>query len=597
MRKSKYKYEIGRASWHDFAAIVENILGAILPNITQSKHLLQLDREGVDVYQFEDETFQIGLAVQCKGYEREWHSERVEDLKGEIAKFIRKAQPVNEYWLVLNRSIPNTNDRKAIESALAGIVSAGKAKTAKLLDLDKFIKEVSSRAAEKFRQLSQTSRQALADDYRARMASVDYLPHIPFRNLDAAKTDVTSHIIQAMHSYVANAKPAHTGRYRKSPRYLITGSFGFGKTLGLHALGELWAQENHDVYFFPAANLSERAFVNSAGLLSDVMLQIVDDDLAENEMALGILQDACKHAFRTSYPLLLIDAIDESQFWNDPERLSMLWFSIEQLGIPAVVTVRDELFDSRPLDFATSDSKPFFERLQLTDWDHSLMTRFLDRFASQRDANPPDTFLAFRHVVASGRYEDHYGDIPKRPLFLSMLAEDAWQGDDPELELYRLYGKYFRTKLQRDWASVAAPGRLVRGKEIARQFGKEEAAEALIRMMQKLALVLHERKDDPSSPEASTFTEEVLRTCVTGTIGPVDQIEDVLFTSLIQPAGRDPITKHRVYRFAHQSFRDWFLARALVEQRADTNGSDLTRTVEGFATAMGQAVARGESLP
>jgi hypothetical protein len=34
LRKSKYRNEIGSASGHDFASIVENLLSAILPNIT-----------------------------------------------------------------------------------------------------------------------------------------------------------------------------------------------------------------------------------------------------------------------------------------------------------------------------------------------------------------------------------------------------------------------------------------------------------------------------------------------------------------------------------------------------------------------------------
>lgn len=597
LRKSKYRNEIGSTSGHDFASVVENLLSAILPNITQSKHLLQLDREGIDVYQFDGETFEIGLAVQRKGFEREWHSKRLKDIDNEIAKFIRKADPVTEYWLVINRSIRDADDRSAVENALAGIVVAGKAKTTKLLDLDKFIKEVERLAGEKFTHLAKESRQSLAADYRDRMAAIDYLPSVPFLEDGKATSDITSHIFTSLDGYVEHAKPGNTGRYRKSPRYLITGSFGFGKTLGLHALGDRWAEKREAVYFFPAANLSDSAFVNSAGLLADVMMQIVDDDLASNEMAMSILQDACKHAFRTSNPLLLIDAIDESRFWHDPGRLGMLWASIEQLGISAVVTVRDELYDSRPLDFTNNSDTPFFDQLQLTEWKHPLMTRFLDQFASERGADPPITFITFRNIVASGQYEDHYGDIPQRPLFLSMLAEDAWSGEDPERELYRLYGKYFRAKLQRDWYSGTAPGRLLRGKDIAQRYGKEEASEALIRMMQKLALTLHERRNEDPLPDTMTFSEELLRTCVSETIGALEKIEDVLFTSLVQPSGRDPVTKRRIYRFAHQSFHDWFLARALAENGRGTEQVSLSPTVLAFSTSMASALKRGEGLP
>jgi hypothetical protein len=595
VRKGKYRHQIGRASWHDFASIVEELLAAILPNITQSKRLLQLDREGIDVYQFDNETFEVGLAVQCKGFEREWHSSRLKDVDKEIQKFIKKAHSVNEYWLVINRSIPDADDRKTIEDALAKVVSAGKAKSTKLLDLDKFIKEVGNLATEKFARLSKDSRLSLASAYRERMAAIDYLPSVPFVEGSKTRTDVTSHILGSLNAYVERSDAGHTGRYRKSPRYLVTGSFGFGKTLGLHALGDLWAQRDQAVYFFPAANISDRAFVNSAGLLADVMTQIVDDDLASNPLAMSILQDSCKHAFRTSYPLLLIDAIDESRFWHDPQRLAMLWGSIAELGISAVVTVRDELVESRPLEFDPEGT--FFTRLRLTDWDHGLMTQFLDQFAAERTSDPPDTFRRFREIVATGHYEKHYGDIPRRPLFLSMLAEDAWRGEAPERELYRLYGKYFRAKLQRDWASSAVTGRLVRGETLAHRYGKEEAAEALIRMMQELALRLHSRSFETSAQDGLTFPEELLRSCASETLGPLDKIEDVLFMSLVQPSGRDPFTRQRTYRFAHKSFYDWFLARALVANKLPLESDKHSPTVKSFFAQMEAAVLRGESLP
>jgi len=399
----------------------------------------------------------------------------------------------------------------------------------------------------------------------------------------------------SLNAYVERSDAGHTGRYRKPPRYLVTGSFGFGKTLGLHALGDMWAQRDQAVYFFPAANISDRAFVNSAGLLADVMSQIVDDDLASSPLAMSILQDSCKHAFRKSYPLLLIDAIDESRFWHDPQRLAMLWGSIAELGIPAVVTVRDELYESRPLEFDSEGT--FFTRLRLTDWDHPLMTQFLDQFAAERGSIPPETFRRFRDVVSTGRYEEHYGDIPRRPLFLSMLAEDAWQGEAPERELYRLYGKYFRAKLQRDWANSTSTNRLVRGEALAQRYGKEEAAEVLIRMMQELAFKLHMRSLEATAPDGLTFPEELLRASASAALGISDRIEDVLLMSLVQPSGRDPVTRQRSYRFAHKSFYDWFLARALIANKRPEASDQLAPTAKTFLAQMEAGIRRGESLP
>ncbi|MCG8545860.1 MAG: restriction endonuclease [Alphaproteobacteria bacterium] len=596
MRRHKYRNTLGTASGHAFANLVEELLSSLLLNITQSRHLQQLDRDGIDVYQFDSETFGVRLAVQCKGYEREWHSHRVKDLTNEIKKFIRRSEPVCEYWLVLNRSVTDPDDRRSIEGTLTEIVAAGKAKTALLLDLDRFINVLSERAIQKFRQLSGTARQSFRDTYQAHLETVEYLPNVPFLKDNELCVNPTVHIASTLRSYINNSRPGHTGPYRKTPRFLITGSFGFGKTVGLHTLGDLWAAEHEDVFFFPAVNLSEQAFVNSAGLLADIMAHIVDDDLASSDLAMAILRDACKREFRSRYPLLLIDAIDESLFWHEPERLEMLWRSVEQLGIPAAVTVRDELYQSRPKEFVSASTPGFFSHIALADWDHTLMTQFLDLFAARQCGTPPHTFGTLRDTVARNEYEHRYGDIPKRPLFLGMLAEDAWGGEDPEEVLFRLYGKYFRKKLERDWVSIAAPDRVVRSGEVARRYGKEQAAEELIWMMQRLALDIHDASD--AAEQGGTLIEEqALRTCVSTTIGPIEMIEEVLFASLIQPAGRDPVSRRRLYRFAHKSFLDWFMARALVEEGRSAEFATTSVATRAFGEAMSAALDRGEALP
>ncbi len=79
------------------------------------------------------------------------------------------------------------------------------------------------------------------------------------------------------------------------------------------------------------------------------------------------------------------------------------------------------------------------------------MSAFLKAFEEVHDGEPSIAFRKFADVIQTDRYAEKYGDIPRRPLFLQMLAEDAWSGSDPEKQLFRLYGKYFRAKLRRDW--------------------------------------------------------------------------------------------------------------------------------------------------
>ena len=167
----------------------------------------------------------------------------------------------------------------------------------------------------------------------------------------------------------------------------------------------------------------------------------------------------------------------------------------------------------------------------------------------------------------------------------------------PERELHRLYGKYFRAKLQRDWTSSTLTGRLVRGEGLAQRYGTEEAAEVLIRMMQELACKLHIRSLETKAPDGLTFPEELLRTCASAALGTSDRIEDVLLMSLVQPSGRDPVTRQRTYRFAHKSFYDWFLARALVAGKLSAVSDQLSPTARTFLEQMEAGIQRSEGLP
>ena len=71
MRRGAYRNVLARSSADQFATLVEELLSAILPDIAQSRRLRELDKEGIDVFQFDALDHSIKLAVQCKGYERD----------------------------------------------------------------------------------------------------------------------------------------------------------------------------------------------------------------------------------------------------------------------------------------------------------------------------------------------------------------------------------------------------------------------------------------------------------------------------------------------------------------------------------------------
>jgi hypothetical protein len=300
--------------------------------------------------------------------------------------------------------------------------------------------------------------------------------------------------------------------------------------------------------------------------------------------------------------LLVIDGLDENAYAFQPNSLARLWGCIADLGIPAVLSARDELVDVRASDFRPNDrlkTGPEFERLTLDDWDDALILRFVDIFAASRGGDPPEGYRLLRQLIASGRYSEVYGDIPKRPLFLGMLVEDAWSGKEPARNLHRLYGTYFRNKFDIDRNSPAARGTQARPSEIADRFGNDEAKEMLIRVMQEAAdqmLEVSEIAGSRSAIHRDTISEGSLREFSASLGIAFMRIEDVAMHSLLQPSGRDQKSRERLLRFAHRSFQDWFVARQFAEQGREIYPG-LPPLAFRFLTAMQKDLAAGDDLP
>lgn len=578
------------ASRDAFDLAVSGVLIDLLPRFIRSRRLGALDCMGIDCHQLDDLTEATTLAVQCKGFELPFGDDQLRQCLDDIAKFGRKGPVVPAYWLITNRRA-NAEQRLAIETALTELRTKGKAGSTRFFDLEGFIRHALDLAEQKIAGWALARQAELEADFRERLAVVGYIDGAPYQAGEAGD-DPARWIVSEVDDYLGKIHDAHIGKDRAPPRYLLTASFGFGKTSTLHAVAGLWTGAGGHALYIPAALLEASAFANAA-MLADHLLELIRpaDEDPDPLVALLTREVLKRELARKKKWIILLDAIDESPNWSRHSALSSLWGCINDLGLPAVVTVREELLALRRDEFLGDGGipgrGPFFEMVTLRDWPEHLIGRFLDRFAQDRPGAMPPAFAQFREAVAQSRYEALYGDIPRRPLFLGMLAEDAWANLAPETHLHRLYGEYFRRKLLRDrYSSVGR--RPVREGAIAEQFGLEEIIRLMMAAMQAVAVRMG-RLDGAGS----LINERVLREIVLDTVGAYGQVEEVALNSLMQPAGRDLQTGARVFRFAHQSFQDWFTARWLATGGDAAALADVSPATQAFAAAMAPDVAKG----
>lgn len=581
---SRIEFELRTQTHDSFEALVAALLDGLVPGFAQARRLGELDCMGVDVYATDPATGQETIAVQCKGLELAFDAKHLAMLQKEIRKFRRKGPTVREYWLVINKRM-SADDKALITADLAALVTASKAQEARLFDLPGFVKHLRDMARSKIGELSDQRRIDLREQYEARLKVVNYIEGVPFER-SSREIDPTDWIVRKVGAYLDSIHPDHVGKDRTPPRFLLTAGFGFGKTSTIHAIADRWMAKGRKALYVPAALLPDMAFVNGAGVTEGLLLLIDPEMLSHHPLVQLIMRETLrKELARAKDWILLIDALDESPHWEHHAKLAALWGGVVDLGLPVVASVREELFHLRRQEFEAGDGgrfgEPFFDVLKLTDWPDALIGEFLDRFQADRVDKPPAQFRRLRALAASGTYNDIYGDIPKRPLFLGMLATDAWRDIEPERELHRLYETYLRRKLHEDRYSASAEGKVVRIGSLGIRLGSDEFTERLMQMM----TVVAGRMVGTIGEGGLALISEVELIGSAESIGAsFERAEELALNSVLQPNGRG--TQGRMFRFAHQSFQDWFAAKHLVESGLDWRSDRYAPAVQFFADLM-----------
>jgi hypothetical protein len=604
----KIRSELFAKSRDEFQILFAQLLAEILEGVFPSKRMGKLDRAGIDAFLLKTEELAPQAVIQCKGFEEfDYGAGQHKQCLDEIDKFLTKgpATAAPEYWLVINRAIKDRTYRGELEAALTRIVAAGKAKTALLLDLEPMLDKFHELATRRLAAWAEAKRIELFRYYAERLHFVDeYIADVPFAGKGIHSNPVTF-ISVRLRDFFAKLRDHQTGPYRASPKLLITSSFGFGKTSALHSLARQWLDSGGHLIYAPAALLDTYAFAHGAGLANALLGFLLPEEEELSDTARRLFRDVIRFTLATSRDwIVLIDGLDENAAAFKPNSLATLWGSIQDLGVPAILAARDELVESRPAEFFPAtrlNPAPAFERIQLLDWPDELILRFLDLFAASHGGQPPEDFRELRELVEQRRYADVYGDIPKRPLFLGMLAADAWAANAPARKLHRLYGKYFRQKFAFDRYSAAAGGVSLRPSSLVDTFGEEEALERLIIIMQELAgqmttIGRREANGSRALTSLDAVTEGTLRSMATKAGVGFVHLEDVALHSLMQPAGRDHKTRERLLRFAHRSFQDWFLARYLAQHGYDESVL-VPESAARFLNAIKEDLRVGLSLP
>lgn len=358
-----------------------------------------------------------------------------------------------------------------------------------------------------------------------------------------------------------------------SVRTVLLGGFGYGKTT---AVARSLARKDLRVLYVPGSSLTQEITAAKVFLSRCVNAEALFAacDLEEREVYAEMLPAVVEHLFKdASLPcVLVIDGLDESPYLCRQAGLTHLLNNLETVRIPVVLAMRSEYWSSRSGDLrstaglAASHGEPRRRRLrklELLPWRQDEIRVFIQRFRDGCESAAERRHLAdLERLVAEGRFEDIYGDIPRRPLFLRLIAQSAAAVGLPlkRIGRARLFRDWALWKIRRD-LEVPRPHLVFEGEPVEEV--QETAWEA---MLWAAASMTREREGELELLPDCSFDR--LRQATTRLARMLEVLALSLQSLLVLAHERTGDRKVSV-AFAHRAFQEFFLAWFLAESQRE----------------------------
>jgi len=567
------KHDLRSASGHAFEGVCYSYLRPFIPGLVHAKSMGKTDRDGADLFTRipDDQPGDLDLAIQCKGFEKDFGDSQRKQCLDTIAKFKASGRTTRIYKLVLNCIVTDAGHRHQLQSALDDLVRANVAVEAELLSYEKLCLWLGELARNWVGSALKRRWRHLRDEYAERMEARFYLPDVPCHRDDGAR--VKGGPIQDL---LNDAGRIDLSRKATPPgRIFVVGEFGFGKTsLMLKVFEGMDGLVQFPIYA-PVTQFRSDAFANEKAFVSSILETVLnDEDWSPNQNMHRLLREALVNILRgEDRAALLLDGLDEHPFMYRGDGMDTLFNCLRQFQSLVVMTVRTEFWRERSgnIQIAIENARGCnrnIRTLHLDDWEQMQMDAFVENCLKYEHFHS-EGFSRFAQIINSGRYQEYFGDIPRRPLFLHMLAEDAADGGIDGNNLATLYYNYFRKKLARDQFQ------LDRSKDSGRPqfFPDSDIASRTAMVIDALTEIASGtfRFDITIEGTSTTselliiyydFTERNIQSALSAK-GHDKKLATILInSSLLLPTstrGHGEAT----FRFSHRSYHEWFIARIL----------------------------------
>lgn len=577
------KGQLKNAAKLQFQRLCFELLSVAWPELRYPQDLGIHDRRGVDFFAFASPAQastgrDYQFVIQCKGVEDTWFGP--DDFRGairDVERFSKGSHRTDTYWLVLNRDVREGQWREALDDAIESLKASGRAKRARWLGPQSLLLVLFDELGRQVRQRMRERNRIQLDTYNEIMrAKRHYVADVPYRaemrkRAASGFTWVPRDGRNPCHAIAESLKtrdasPASNSVGGSQRFRLVISEFGFGKTLLLLELASAIGGARRAVVYQPVVELGRGAFSNEKAFIKAIYECFFPDD----ELHPMLVEPPPLVAFRELLrydpnAVLLIDGLDEHHRFYTLDGLRDIFGSVKDLACAVVMTVRKEFFDAHEGNFgeAMTGTGNDRQRVYLQDWDEAAMLSFL------RDFGQAAGIKTLRSRIRAGEFDRHYGDIPRRPLFLEMLATDMRQDPNRAHDLASLYRRYIVRKMERD---LETPFK--QGHETVRPVpGDMDLLPFRARLVELQERLAAETVTEIDGVDAQVLRGEIAEDEVVAAAAAVGfdgvPLSKLLQHSVLVPSGRTARRAQLTYRFAHRSFQEFLAASWIVQTEGD----------------------------